>query len=125
MARPQAQGDQLSAASHIPEWRSIDEVPEGTPFEFRYRGRTYSAVRFKSEGNQRTYGMPNVALNGEFGRAILADALGRTLEDSLTAVRSFETESQRQARLAVQRQKSALVKEAMAAKSKPARKARW
>lgn len=115
----------MSGAGQIPEWRSIDEVPEGTPFEFRYRGRVYKAVRFRSDGKQHTYGRPNVALNGEFGRAILADALGRTLEDSLTAVRSFETESQRQARLAVQREKNALIKEAMAAKSKPARKERW
>lgn len=103
----------------------IEEMPEGTEFEFTYRGRSYRATRFASDGKNRTYGHPNLALNGEYGRAILADALGRTLEDGLVAIRTFETESQRQARMALQREKNALIKEAMAHKGKPAQKARW
>lgn len=115
----------MSGAGRPTVYRDVEEMPEGTPFEFYYRGRTIKATRFASDGKNRTYGCPNLALNGEYGRAILADALGRTLEDAMANLRAFETEAQRQARLAHQRDKSALVKEAMAAKSKPARKARW
>lgn len=106
-------------------YRGIEETPEGSEAEFWHRGIKCRYTRFASSGKPNLFGRPALALSGEYGRRWLADACTSALEESLTAARANETEANRQERIARYQARSALAKEAMSAKAKPARKRDW
>lgn len=115
----------MSAGGFV--YRGVDEMPEGVPFEmFSVAARKKITVtRFKSDGKANNYGRYGVALVGDYARAWLSDPCGQAVDESLHAHRLNETKQHHEDRMARRKAKDVMAREAMTAKTRPARRRDW
>lgn len=103
----------------------VERYPLGVEAYFHHEGRRHYVTRLESDGTANNYGRASIALIGAFARAWIADPCTRALEDSLHSKRLWESDADRDERIARRRAREQLQREHAEAKSKKVRRRDW